>query len=902
MTYRAVAAILLTVSLVGFARPAAAAEDNQAGFSEIAGCISGAENVLISVVVDESLSLRETDPRALRVQGITTAIDSLEQLTETVPRSTNVEISMSTFARGYSSLSGWKKLNARTAQELRSQAARELPGRDTGDATDYRQALRGAQQQLDARQRQLDDPNACKVLLWFTDGALDVDEATPTAARELCQTGGVADAVRNDGIAVVALALFTPGAGVTSAQRDQLKAVAEGRGGTSICGTVPIPADSATGVYLPADDPAALQRLFAGAGALVAGGTEVDTVTCPGPGCPNGRYQLTVDPGVAGARVLVQGEAEPQVEVTTPAGRTLPLKSGQSQQVEGASVSYLVRDNLATINLAFDPYATSVTRWEIRPAGRSELSAYWFWGAQLSMESARIKAGAPTKVGIAVQDQNGNPLPLAQYRNLEATLNVGGRTVKTVIDPKGSLSGRVDLGVEDVPASIPVTATLSATTAPGDVTLAPISLSERLPVELPPAYPMVKPDELDFGRLEGLGTASSQMQLTGSPLGTTKVCVTGSSVVMPGESNGRDLVSPSSECVSLQGEETRTMALGLSPRQSVDGLASGEVQLRLIPADGSEDLELTVPLSLEMERAVDEGTRWALILVLLLLAILIPLILLIGSNLLLARYAMSSTSRIASRPVRVTRQGPQALDGSSLLEPQHFDNLPFSGTRKGREMPLGHSGITAKARRIFSFNSPEGYAEGPPTQILVSDAMPYRFLKGPRHQAPVELGEVDITLVSVDSAGATPDDATGTLVMAIPGDVDRQGIQDRLDRISSRPDWEQVLADAAGSEDEPTPVAVASAAGSPASIFGDGSGVEGSDDRPPSTPWGNPDADRPPPMPWDDERPAPESRPSTARKPRFARGKDKPSQPAPPPPPPRTDDDDDLPPMPDFLK
>ena len=36
-------------------------------------------------MVDESLSLRETDPRALRVQGITTAIDSLEQLTETVP-------------------------------------------------------------------------------------------------------------------------------------------------------------------------------------------------------------------------------------------------------------------------------------------------------------------------------------------------------------------------------------------------------------------------------------------------------------------------------------------------------------------------------------------------------------------------------------------------------------------------------------------------------------------------------------------------------------------------------------------------------------------------------------------------------------------------------------------------
>ena len=239
MTRRVVAAILLVLyagrirrsGYIGLSRGRPAAADSQTGFSEIAGCISGAENVLISVVVDESLSLRKTDPRALRVKGITTAIDSLEQLTKTVPGNKNVEISMSTFARDYSSLSGWKKLNPRTAAAIRSEAARELPGRDSGDATDYRQALLGAKQELDARARQLRDPNACKVLLWFTDGALDVDAATATAARELCQTGGVADAVRNDGIAVVALALFTPGAGVTPAQRDQLKSVAEGRGG-----------------------------------------------------------------------------------------------------------------------------------------------------------------------------------------------------------------------------------------------------------------------------------------------------------------------------------------------------------------------------------------------------------------------------------------------------------------------------------------------------------------------------------------------------------------------------------------------------------------------------------------------------------------------------------------------
>jgi hypothetical protein len=137
---RALGALALLLSTVAFAAtPATAAPDsNNKGFSEIAGCISGADNLLVSIVVDESLSLRSTDPAALRVQGITTAIDSLEQLTASVGESTNVEVSLSTFARSFETLSGWQRLDAGTAQELRSTAARTLPARDAGAATDYR--------------------------------------------------------------------------------------------------------------------------------------------------------------------------------------------------------------------------------------------------------------------------------------------------------------------------------------------------------------------------------------------------------------------------------------------------------------------------------------------------------------------------------------------------------------------------------------------------------------------------------------------------------------------------------------------------------------------------------------------------------------------------------------------
>jgi hypothetical protein len=287
---------LLAAPLAANSTPAAPAAETQDAFAEIAGCISGADNVLVSVVVDESLSLRETDPTALRVEGITSAVDSLEQLAATTP-GVNVEVSLSTFARSFSTLLDWQTLDQDSAEQLRDKAVAELPKRDAGDATDYRQALLGAKQTLQDRSRELNDDAACKVLLWFTDGALDVDSATGQAAAEICQPGGIADLVRHAGINVVALALFTPGADVSDAQRDQLRAVTEGRGRATSCGTVPLQSDDAHGVYLPADDPAALQLLFAGAGALVAGGTSAGTIMCPGTNCPRGRYELRIDPG-----------------------------------------------------------------------------------------------------------------------------------------------------------------------------------------------------------------------------------------------------------------------------------------------------------------------------------------------------------------------------------------------------------------------------------------------------------------------------------------------------------------------------------------------------------------------------------------------------------------------------
>src|SRR5262245_24621237 len=65
--------VALMLPLLGMGWSPANAQDSR-GFSEIAGCISGADNLLVAVVVDESASLRQTDPGALRVAGIQSAM------------------------------------------------------------------------------------------------------------------------------------------------------------------------------------------------------------------------------------------------------------------------------------------------------------------------------------------------------------------------------------------------------------------------------------------------------------------------------------------------------------------------------------------------------------------------------------------------------------------------------------------------------------------------------------------------------------------------------------------------------------------------------------------------------------------------------------------------------------
>jgi hypothetical protein len=917
MTSRLLAALVLAATTLlvpataqtAQAAPGAPVRADEQAFSDIAGCISGADNVLVSIVVDESASLQQTDPGDLRVRGITTAIDSLDQLAATLGGSTELHVSLSTFARSFDTLVGWRRLDGGVTGPLRDAARSQLPQRNTGDATDYRQALQGASRMFDDRQRALGDPGACKVLLWFTDGALDVEEQTGAAASQLCQLGGIVDAVRRDGIAVVALALFSPGADVTEAQREQLRAVAEGRGSGVTCGTVPIPPQNTSGIYLPADDPAALQALFGRAGALVGGGTPVGTVSCPGPECPGGRYSLPLDPGVAGARLLIASRTPggPDVQVDGPAG-PVDLSDGEAE-VDGATVTLIRRDGFATLDISYPRFADEPTVWQVRP-GRSELTVFWFWGAQLELGTESVRAGERNDLALQLLDRTGAPLDPTLYDDFRVTAALGERDLTARITRDGTVTGSFDLGVEGLPPAMPLRVSVTARSRPGGVPLGPLSLSDRLPVELPQVYPSVAPDSLDFGTVEGEDGAATELTATGSRLGPTRVCVTGSEVVVPGR-DPADLVTPRRDCVDLERDGEATIPLDLDPGVSADGLASGAVTLSLEPADGSAPLQVDVPLELEMQRVVDESTRWLLVALLVGLALLLPLLVLLVANWLAAAFVMTSLSRVGSAPVRITSRGLAARDGGELIGPDDFDNAGFSGRRKARRMALGHTGITADCRGAVGLRDAWGVAVGPEGRLLVSGMTPYRGQVD--NEAPMALGDIDGTFVVVERTG-TPEEAEGRLVVVVPGSVDNDGIRDRAQETSNRVDWEKVLAEAAPRRATvPTATSAATAGAAPARA-----------QEPAGTdPAGAGQDDEREPFPWEDDA-APRSTPparksgSWGKRRRSASDSSQGPSPGPTPRPTprptqkdgdthpggRSDpaDDDGLPPLPDFLE
>ena len=766
---------LVLGSILVMAQTASAAEDDlspigKRAFAEVAGCASGADALLAAIVVDESLSLRSTDPGDARVDGVIAAVDALADLGAQSDE-LDVQVELSVFGRAYETLVDWGSLDIAHADRLRRAAVEDLPGRDAANATDYRQALRGAQQDLDAQASAIEGPS-CKLLLWFTDGGLDVDEETSAARNQICASRGLADGLRGDGIAVIALALFTEdgGAAVTPAQREELRAVAEGQGSGVTCGTAPLRSDVSAGAYLRADDASSLQRLFAGAIALLGPRVPGPSVTCPGENCPGDTVGFPVDAGIAGVRVIADlGDDAAVVQVTGPDGATVGLASTSSPEpVAGGEATATTRTGLTTIDLVFDQTdGDQVGTWQVGAVTSGgavapvAVDVYYEWGATLQIEVPDgLLIGEPSEIQVILRGSSGDPIPPSTYADQEVELFAGDTSIELEQTGTG-FRGNYVVPSADATSSVSLSATARATTRPSAIGLGPTSATLDLGTSFPASFPTFTPSQLDLPALIDDETVAGTLTFTGSDVGPTGACITGTDLVGPADAGALTL-SSESQCIDIPANEVVTWEFTAATESPADGRVEGTMTLQLTGTFDSGTIDVAVPVGLTMTRPVNTPLRFWLAVLLIAASLALPLLMLALANAFsIGRYKLTPLTRAASVPVVLTPGGVTRKGGSRFeIEADDYDGV--SGGRTFRTPSfVAHGASFGRRLPWWPLRSPRATATGSMGEIAASSVDPYTDGRG--QTAPLDFGPSSWVFLA-DRSEISETEARGRLV------------------------------------------------------------------------------------------------------------------------------------------
>lgn len=172
-------AATVVFGLLGLISPTpAAAQDGQSGnVLSVSSCVSAAEDVRVLILLDESGSLKYTDPENERITAARFALESFLDLS----LEKKVEARVAGFSDEFrDETNEWIELNDESTTQLEEEID-SFAERRTGLDTDLPNALAGAYDTLDPV-----DPTTCNLILLFADGGYDlVPRSSPERVAEL---------------------------------------------------------------------------------------------------------------------------------------------------------------------------------------------------------------------------------------------------------------------------------------------------------------------------------------------------------------------------------------------------------------------------------------------------------------------------------------------------------------------------------------------------------------------------------------------------------------------------------------------------------------------------------------------------------------------------------------------
>ncbi len=661
-------AAFLTVPVVTLQPVAHAASSDQlsALVSSFSECTAGSGSADVLVLLDQSLSLRESDPQNLRAPAAADFVDQLREFAE--DSEARISVQVAGFDGNFHA-GKWREANGTSAGDLRSDV--ERMGRQAdGRETDYVNALDGARGQLAAQGAD------CQMLIFFTDGEYDVDgsygakqyskgsqqgnvdwtQVEQEGKQLLCDgKRGPLNSLRKSGVYLVGVGLEHRDAG----QLDFLRKVASGEG----CGSRP---EDSKWAFLEAADARSLVfelgRVTSGPN-YHSGGTDSDG---------KDGFEFGLDPIITSASVMTQaGSDDLQTLLVDPKGKVVGSSEDETRSEESGIAVQSIRLGPATTRFRLtaasgrDLAGTWTVRWLPKPgkAAAKGVSTEGVVNVRSDLRPMLVDPAAVWQAGetVAVKAQvesksTGEVISADRLPSAKLSLDYRDSTGRVVsLQPSTPLAEWVeglpiaqDLPQGDGRLALVLSVEMQAkpTTA-----LLPQARSYPLQVKPPANYPAIAASLVTMtseqgGVAEGVDPSVGTIAISGPGCVWLDPANTSVDSLPQGlsEQQIRLQSSASSQEACVRTGEGETSSIEIQAVSDVSGYGaySGTLTLQTLPSDGSgEPVPVTVAFVAERADALSRGTQVGVFLLALLLGLGIPAAILFGVRARTARIPVS---------------------------------------------------------------------------------------------------------------------------------------------------------------------------------------------------------------------------------------------------------------------
>jgi len=632
--------------------PASLTPVGERAFEDLSRCLNTKDSLDVFYLIDESRSLRTSDKTDSRADILKFSLIQLNSLAE----NKKVSYAVGFFGNKYNPWKPWTEVNSNSIEKLAEEFSTEVKGRKNATGTNWKLGLDNALEQL-VNQKSVS--NGCQILVFLTDGKIDVSDAPNeyaenAALNEICASNldagnvayipnrSIADEIRQSEIVHLGVLLKDPSA-ITEAEFNELaegrmRPILEGVGGITgfTCGRVPIPNNYAAGALLVAEDPLALAFQFLKVGGLVSGGAA-------GFLTPTNPAEFEIEPGVASFRIISTSDTW---ELIGPNGQNFNNGSSQIEIIQSGGAYQ--------ITVPTDDSA--IGTWQFKYLSDSYNELFLYSGLTIKLDQGELIAGTPGSIsGNVLQTFNNQAPDLSVYGSaqlvVQEILADGTAGIEIITEPNAGGNFQVNNFVpKEGQGRVNVRVTLYLKTKSGQ-SLAPLSVAQTLDVRLPENFPSLSPPVVDLGLLSGSkGQAIGTVNALGPRVGSGRICFDEKNISVQADAVDRietwvwQLSGADAQgCLSLEQGAVNT-DLRISASNAVT--ANSANIIAQVPVTFYSDnepnrtIEQTLEINLQSIKLINKTAERAVLILLTLLGIALPLLLLYLMNFLTTKISM----------------------------------------------------------------------------------------------------------------------------------------------------------------------------------------------------------------------------------------------------------------------